>query len=124
MGSTGIHGSTLIESGSKIHEIENKKGSPLTISLIVVCKFGTREPVGPIVLLEINEQAKVLFYLVIGMGNPQVFLAIPGPGPVEYMYPLWGYRYGHRLAKLTQGLPLPVPMVGNPRVCTYNRVKL
>jgi hypothetical protein len=41
--------------------------------------------------------------LVIDTGNPRVFSGIPGPGPVEYPYPLWGYGYSHGLAKLTQG---------------------
>jgi hypothetical protein len=49
-------------------------------------------------------------HVVIDMGNTQLFPALPRPGPVEYPYPLWGYRYSHGLAKLNPRVnPYPYP---------------
>ena len=47
---------------------------------------------------------------MIDTGNPRVFSAVPGPVPVEYPYPLWGYGYCCGLAKLDPRVnPYPYP---------------
>jgi hypothetical protein len=46
--------------------------------------------------------------LVIDTGNPRVFSGIPGPGPVEYLYPLWGYGYSPWVGQAYPGVyPYP-----------------
>ena len=65
---------------------------------------------------------QTLISLVIDTDNPQVYFAIPGPEPIEYPDPLWGYGYSHRLAKFTWGSTLIHTCGGQPAGMHLDRV--
>jgi hypothetical protein len=58
-------------------------------------------------------------HLVICMGNPQIFFAIPGPVPA-----LGAWVQPQIAQNQPQGQPVPIPIMGNPRVLTQNTKKI